>query len=41
MTMNTRVESFPSNLLARLFAFGVQPYFQIDPAAIEAPPAEF
>jgi hypothetical protein len=33
---NTRVESFPSNLVARWFGFGRHPYFETPPETREA-----
>jgi LemA protein len=40
---NTRVQSFPSNVIARSFKFSVEQYFEIDEAIARAgaPPADF
>ncbi|RME64493.1 MAG: LemA family protein [Alphaproteobacteria bacterium] len=35
--MNTRVEQFPSNLVARQFGFGLAEYFEIEEDAARAP----
>ena len=35
--LNTRVQSFPSVLVANVFHFGEAPYFEVDPA-VTAPP---
>jgi LemA protein len=36
-SLNTRVQSFPSLLVAGVFRFGEAPYFEVDPA-VTAPP---
>ena len=41
---NIRVQSFPSNLIAGAFNFGIEEYFQIEPAmrtTVEEPPATY
>jgi LemA protein len=42
MHLNTRVESFPANLVAGLFGFGKSEFFELDdPAARQAPNVAF
>jgi LemA protein len=38
---NTKVRSFPSNILANMFGFGPKGYFQADVAAANAPKVQF
>jgi LemA protein len=38
---NTRVRSFPSNLIAGMFGFGQKQYFQSEPGADKAPQVKF
>ncbi|WP_426669636.1 LemA family protein [Mucilaginibacter sp. McL0603] len=40
-TYNTKVRSFPSNILANMFGFGPKGYFQADAAAANAPKVQF
>lgn len=40
-TYNTKVRSFPSNILANMFGFGTKGYFQADAAAANAPKVQF
>jgi len=35
--LNTRVESFPSNLVAGMFHFGKEEFFEVEAAAVRAP----
>jgi len=37
--LNTRVQVFPSNLVAGLFGFACEAFFQIDDASVRQPPA--
>jgi len=37
--LNTRVESFPSSLIATMFGFGKADYFEVDDPAVRAPVA--
>lgn len=37
LAMNNRVDSFPSNLVASMFDFGREAFFEIDEASIAAP----
>jgi LemA protein len=40
--LNTRVEAFPSNLVAKAFGFGKEEYFEVeDPAVRAAPTVDF
>ncbi len=42
MRMNTKVQSFPTNLLASMFGFGEEPFFELqEQAAREAPAVRF
>jgi LemA protein len=42
MRLNTRIQSFPTNLLASMFSFREEPFFEIaEPAAREAPVVKF
>jgi len=42
MTMNNKVETFPSNVIAGMFGFGKEEFFEIqDEAAREAPKVQF
>jgi LemA protein len=40
LALNTRVEVFPTNLIARMFGFAQSSYFEIDEAARSAPPID-
>jgi len=40
-TYNTKVRSFPSNILANMFGFGTKGYFEADAAAANAPKVQF
>ncbi len=41
-TYNTRVQSFPANMMAGMFGFGDEPYFEMEDAAQrEAPKVQF
>ncbi len=37
--LNTRVEVFPSNVIAGMFGFGKEEYFEVDEAAVKEAPA--
>jgi LemA protein len=37
--LNTKVEVFPSNILARMFGFGREEYFEIEDVGVRAAPA--
>ena len=39
--LNTKVQSFPANLLAGMFGFGTREYFEMDSAAAANPSIEF
>ncbi len=42
MRLNTKIESFPSNIVAGIFGFGKREFFEIDdPGARQAPAASF
>jgi LemA protein len=41
MSFNTAIQSFPTNVLAGMFGFGEREYFEIEPAAAEAPSVQF
>jgi len=41
MSFNTAIQSFPANLLAGMFGFAARAYFEIEPAAAEAPQVKF
>ena len=42
MQYNTRIQTFPNNVLAGMFNFGEEPFFEIEePAAREAPKVQF
>jgi LemA protein len=37
--LNTRIESFPSNIVAGMFAFEKEEFFQVEETGVRAPPA--
>ena len=39
--LNTRIQVFPSNMIAGMFGFQQQEFFEIDPAVREAPQVKF
>jgi LemA protein len=41
MSLNTAIQSFPSNLIAGMFTFTARPYFEVETAATEAPQVKF
>jgi LemA protein len=41
MSLNTAIQSFPANLLAGMFGFTAREYFEVEPAATEAPKVSF
>jgi LemA protein len=41
MSLNTAIQSFPSNLLASMFGFTARTYFEVEAAATEAPQVSF
>jgi len=41
MSLNTAIQSFPTNVLAGMFGFAQRDYFEIEPAAAEVPKVEF
>jgi len=41
MSLNTAIQSFPSNILAGMFGFAERAYFDAEPAADEAPQVSF
>jgi LemA protein len=41
MSFNTAIQSFPANVFAGMFGFAQREYFEIEPAAAEAPKVEF
>ena len=41
MSFNTAIQSFPANVFAGMFGFGQRDYFEVEPAAVEAPRVEF
>lgn len=36
LSLNTKVESFPSNLIAKMFGFKEEKFFELDPAELDA-----
>ena len=36
--LNTRVEAFPSNLVAKAFGFGKEEYFEVEDLAVRTAP---
>jgi LemA protein len=41
MSLNTAIQSFPTNVLASLFGFAARVYFEIDAASAEVPQVQF
>ena len=41
MSFNTAIQSFPANVFAGMFGFAQREYFEIEPAAAEAPKVQF
>ncbi|MBI5231467.1 MAG: LemA family protein [Coriobacteriales bacterium] len=41
MTLNTTIQTFPSNVVAGMFSFKERVYFEIEPAAAEVPKVDF
>jgi len=41
MSLNTAIQSFPSNFIAGMFGFTARPYFEVESAATEAPQVKF
>jgi LemA protein len=41
MTFNTSIQQFPANVIAGILGFSAKEYFEIEPAAAEAPKVQF
>jgi LemA protein len=41
MSLNTAIQSFPANMIAGMFGFALRDYFEVEPAAAEAPAVQF
>jgi LemA protein len=41
MSLNTAIQSFPTNVLAGMFGFAMRVYFEIDEASTEVPQVQF
>jgi LemA protein len=41
MSLNTAIQSFPTNLIANAFGFKQREYFEAEPAATEPPKVDF
>ena len=41
LTLNNKVETFPSNIVAKIFGFNKESFFKAEEAAKEAPKVQF